>query len=199
MMTGLPKLRRMLAACGLLFLAGCTISNNDFVKGGPPEAGVAIRNGNVYVYTFLDLRDGFFGPTMLAAVNQQIVSKLGAAGVNAKVLAFKASETGRYFPVTQASADIPVDKVVAANKGDETAFGARYRLIVFPLSTETQGAWFVYDVRWELIDVQTGRSVWTVKSHGSRLNMWGSDEQPQDRAATVVDSFVGQLRKYSLI
>ena len=201
MTTKLPmrNLNRALAMAGLLLLGGCGLSSNNFVKSGPPEAGTTIRNDKVYVYSFLDLREGMFGATMLAAVNQQITDKLAAAGVKAKVLSFKATDTGRYFPVTQASADIPVDKVIAANSHDEADFGARYRLIVFPLATETQGAWVIYDLRWELVDVRSGQDVWIVKSHGSHMVMLQADEQPESRAAEVVDDFIAQLRKYGLV
>lgn len=190
--------RMALLAC-LLALTGCTFSDNGFVKSSQPDSGVTLHGSTVYVYTFLDLREGNFGPSMLTALNQQLVAKLGSTGITAKLLPFQGTETGRYFPNTVASADIPVDKVVAANRTDETAAGARYRLIIFPLSTNTTGAWFIYDLRWELIDIPTGRIVWTVKSHGSHLAMWSHDEAPEGRAAVIVDGFLAEMKKFGLI
>lgn len=183
----------------LLLLAGCTISRNEIVQSGTPEASVDLRSGAVYVYSFLDLREGLFGPTMLAVVNRQIVDKLSIAGVRATVLPFKQSAIGRYYPVTRASAEIPINQVIAANARDEAALSARYRLIIFPQSTETQGAWFVYDIRWDLIDIKANRTVWTAKTHGSRLIMWTADEEPEGRAATIADSLLNAMKSAKIL
>lgn len=183
----------------VLFLAGCTISHNDIVQSSTPQGPIDLKSGPVYIYSFLDLREGMFGPSMLAATNRQLVDKLAAVGVKAKVLPFKQSEQGRYFPVTRASAEIPVEKVIAANAAEEAALGARYRLIIFPQATENQGTWFVYDVRWELVDIKTGRNVWVVKTHGGRLIMWHADEEPEGRAATLVDSLIKEMKTAKVI
>lgn len=191
--------RRFIAAAALLLLAGCTYSSNEVVRSSTPPAEVRLNTGALYVYSFLDLRDALFGPTMLTALNRQLTEKLSAAGVKAKVLTFKDSEIGRYFPGTAASSNIPVEKVIAANAADEAAIGARYRLIIFPQSTQAQGAWFAYEVSWELVDIATNKPVWTVKTQGRRLVMWTTDEQPEGRAATVLDAFFAEIKKAKLL
>jgi hypothetical protein len=182
-----------------LLLAGCTISHNSVIQSSTPQAALDLKTGTVAVYSFLDLHERQFGPTMLAAVNRQLVEKLGAAGVRAKVLSFRQSDIGRHFPAAPASTEIPVDRVIAANAGDEAATGARYRLIIFPQATQAQGFWFNYDITWELIEIKTDRTVWTVQTHGERLALWTWDEEPEGRAAKIVDSLISQMRSAGIL
>lgn len=193
------RICRIVLMAGLMALAGCAVASNSVVKSSRPDAGVSVREGSLYVYTFLDLREAYFGADMLTALNRQLVEKLAAGGVKTKVLTFMSTDAGRYFPNTGASADVPVEKVIAGNRAEETVADARYRLVVFPLTTRMIGAWFIYDLRWELIDGKTDHVVWTVKTHGRHLALWSRNEMPDDRAALIVDDFIAEMKKSGLL
>lgn len=189
--------RRTLLAAALLALAAC--ASNTIVSTTPIEAGTSLKGSKVFIYSFLDLRETEFGPNMLGEVDKQLAAELGKSKVSTQVLRFKNSEPGRYFVLSNAGMTVPVKQVIDANAAAEAEAGTQYRLIIFPSNMRLQGAWKFYDIRWEVSEVKTGKRVWSTVSQGKHLTMWKADEDPAERAKTMVDAVVAEMRKGGVI
>ena len=191
------KSRRALLVGLVSLLSAC--ATNQFSSTAPVVDGVALKNSRLFVYSFLDLRDAEFGPGMLAEFDAQLIRELAKAMVTAKVLRFKNSEVGQYYATTNGGMSIPIGQTIGGNVREEQSLGADYRLIIFPSKMTLSGAWKFYDVRWDLIDIKTGKRIWTTTSQGKHLNMWRNDEDPQARAKTIVDGIVAEFQKSKLL
>lgn len=178
-------------------LVGC--ATNQFTTITPAEPGLSIRNSKVFGYSFLDIRDAEFGPTMLSQIDSQLTQMLEKSNVSFKVLRFKNSEAARYYAATGGSMTVPVGQTILSNLKEEQTFGADYRLVIFPSKMSLVGAWKHYDVRWDLIDVKTGKRVWASTSYGKHLTMWRNDEEPEMRAKMIVDGAIAEMKKGGLI
>lgn len=165
----------------------------------PTANGLSIRGSKVYAYSFLDLRDAELGADMLSQIDAQLTQSLASANVAMKVLRFKDSEPGRSFATTSGGMSVPVRQTIDSNLSEEKAQGTDYRLVVFPSKITLSGAWKFYDIRWDLIDVRTGRAVWSSASQGKHLTMWKNDEDPEARAKVIVDGVVAEFKKSGLI
>lgn len=190
--------RRTLLLASLASLVSAC-ATNQFSPAVPVTDGMTLSNSNLYVYSFLDIRDAEFGPTMLAEIDTQLVRELAKATVTAKVLRFKKSKVGEYYGTTNGGLSVPVAQTIQSNAEEERALGADYRLIIFPSQMTRSGSWKLYDIRWELIDIKTSKRVWVTTSHGKHLNLWKNDEDPQARAKTIVDGVMAEFQKSNLI
>ncbi len=194
-MTSVTRRTALLAISALA--SAC--ASNQFAGTKATSSGIDIRNTRLQVYSFLDLRDAEFGPNMLAEFDKQFAAALAASSVTVSTLRFKNSQPGRYFATTSGGVSVPVRDTIESNASEERAFGASYRLIIFPSKMTLSGAWKFYDVRWDLVDTRTGRIVWTTTSQGKHINAWKNDEDPAARAKTIVDGIVGELKSSKLI
>ena len=185
-----------IASCLILFSACSTIKFNK------PETklnNINIRNSAVYIYSFLDIREDEFGPSMLAELNKQLVQVLSNSGVPSKILRFKDSEYSKTFSLVDKSMSIPVQETILGNANQEQEFGAKYRMIVFPTEMSTSNMSNIYVIRWDLVDLNTGEIMWSITSRGTHMKMWKNDEAPEARAKTIVDGFVNEMMKSNML
>ena len=189
--------RRALLIGAAIALAGC--ATNQFSGTRSVSPGVTLSGARLQIYSFLDLRDVEFGPNMLAEVDRQLATALGAASVSVQNLRFKSSDPGRYFSSTNAGMRVPVRETIDSNRASELSFAATHRLIIFPSKMTLSGAWKFYDVTWELYETNSGKLVWSTTSHGKHLNAWKNDEDPQVRAKTIVDGVMNEFRTSKLL
>jgi hypothetical protein len=195
-MTNLAR-RVLLIACSLS-LAACAA--NQFSKTQSLVNGVSLKGSRVFVYSFLDIRDNEFGLNMLTEVDKQLTQALQKSDVTARVLRFRDSETGKYFPLlTNGGVSIPIRQTFASNATAEQELGADYRLVIFPKKMTLSGAWKFYEISWELISTKSGERVWMTTSQGKHINAWKNDEDPVERAKTIVDGIVVEMRKSQLM
>ena len=178
-------------------LVGC--ATNEFKTIASPTNGPSIRGSKIYAYSFLDLRDAELGPTMLSQIDLQLIQSLANASVSVKVLRFKDSDIGRSYATTNSGMSVPVRQTIESNSQEEKAYGAAYRLVIFPSKMTLSGAWKFYDIRWDLIDVKSGNRVWSSSSQGKHLTMWKNDEEPEARAKVIVDGVIAEFKKSGLI
>jgi hypothetical protein len=207
---------RITAACGavasLCLWSPTWGQSTDATAAAASTARPLLKGYFVYVYSFMDVRESEFGPRILNQLDKQLLTELDADGVPAKILRFKQSAVGRDYveeapsshPApfeyhTQSSALVPVARTIAANAPDETAVGAGFRLIEFPLSFSTQGAWRYYAVRWDLIDVASGNQVWSKVYNGSQPASLGSGEDAQSRASAMLKAMIADFKKAGLL
>jgi hypothetical protein len=179
-----------------LALAGCSF--NEFTNRAPAEPAQSIRNSKLYAYNFLDIRDTELDPALLAEIEKQLVKKLAANGVALKVLRFKDSEVGRSFS-NGGSMTVPIQPTILGNLSEEKAFAADHRLIIFPSSIRLEGPTRFYTIRWEIVEVKSGKIIWTGTSEGRRVTLWGMDEKPVVRAEIIVDSLINEMKNKKLL
>lgn len=200
-MTG--KLCAILAA---LLLAGCSVTRNDFLPAETMAApsGVSLRGKTVYIYCFLDIRAKNIGRAALAKFDVQLTDALHAAGVLTQSLHFSGDGSGADYSSDYLSVPVPVAETIARNAAQEKAAGAAYRLILFPAASSRGGnagsGFRAYAIRWDLVDVASGKRIWATASIGSHADLFFSSEtKPEDRTGAIVDGFMAELKKTNLL
>jgi hypothetical protein len=181
----------------LACLTGC--ATNKFLEPKIGVEGISIKGSRVYVYSFLDIRAKDIGQSLVNEVDAQLVSGLAESGVTSKALQFKHSEVGQSYSLTGGGMTVPIGPTIKANLAEERAFDAKYRLVIFPSVMRLQGAWKFYDVRWDLFDTQTNTLVWSGNSHGKHLSLYSNNENPKERAKTIVDSALAAFANSKLL
>ena len=165
-----------------------------------PVAPPSLRDSFVYIYNFLDVREAEYGDKVLAQFDRQLIEALGKSHAGARVLRFRDSPVMRQSGQTYTGVtNVPVAETIIANLADERAMGARYRLIVFPSSYSLAGAWRFYEVRWMLMDIRTGRRVWSYLYKGKHMVMWRTNENSEARGRKLVNAAWSELQKAGLL
>ena len=182
----------------LLFLIS-SCATNEFDAAKSYRNGLTLKNSKLYIYSFMDLRDGELGKKMLEAMNRQLVDNFKVAGVTATVLNFKDSSVGQYFSLANKNVQVPVRDVIVQNSANEMATGADYRMVIFPSNMRLTGAVKAYDIKWDIFDARSGRIVWSTTSHGKHSTVWKTDEDPDERAQIIIESFLNEMRANKLI
>lgn len=200
---GLPSCKRLFIALLTLALCGCATSSFD---SKPAAYSGTTPVTAIYVYSFLDLRQGSFGKNFLSEVKRQLDAALLREEVRTKQLWFNESPLRAEFSLeatgpnpARTATRVPVAEVISATSGDERAFGASHRLIVFPASVTSSNTGSNFSVRWDLIDSQTNQVVWTTTSRSQHMRWFLGDENPEDRASTLVQGFIAEFRKANII
>jgi hypothetical protein len=176
----------------LASLAGCATTP----KFSSSTSSVGVQLDKIYVYSFLDVRQNVLGQHFLEDLKVELDQKFASHGVVTEQLWFRDSPVFSEFAAAGlTSVMVPIGRVIVGNRPTEVHFGARYRLVAFPLETTAAGSWNFYDFRWDLIDVTTGMKVWTTTSHAGKLNFAGPDEYPQKRADMIVGGLIGEMKK----
>jgi hypothetical protein len=178
-------------ASACLVLSACATAR--FESAAQPGAVVPLISGSqVYVYSFLDIRNADLGAPMVAAVHQQLVARLAEHGVEALVLTYGAA-TGKPVDLGTGTVRVPVERVVQGNSEVEAGFGADYRLIILPARMTLTGAGQNYRIDWTLVEVATGRAVWSTILRGGRTVWWNTSEDAEGRAAMFVNGAMAEM------
>lgn len=175
----------------------------------PPPPIQRLPGSFLYIYSFLDIGTEELGPRMVTQLNQHITERFGAMGIETRLLAFADSaegqifrsspETRQYGSMTSTTRSIPIGETIFRNLADETATGARYRLIVFPSNYRGEGVWQYYDIRWILLDTTVNREVWSYTSQNKKLTLWRSDEDSKGRARKTLDLVAAAMKEAGLL
>jgi hypothetical protein len=164
-----------------------------------PSAPASLRDSFVYIYNFLDVRTEQYGDKVLAEFDQQLIRALDLVHSGSKVLRYRNSPAMQSSGSKFGSTMIPVGDTVYANLADETAVGAKYRLIVFPTAYTLSGAWRFYEVRWTLMDVRTGRKVWSYLYSGKHLVLLRTNENAAKRGEKLIKAAFDDLGRAGLL
>ena len=193
---------RMLSAFGvvllMLSLDGCAIAPR-FVGTTQVAMTKPIIFSSIYVYSFLDIRSKELGPKMITEIQRQLEVGLKNHGVVSEQHWFENDPVASEIASTGGSERIPVREVITRNAAAERKYGARYRLIVFPIQTTTGGDWAFYDFRWTVEDTITQRVVWSTTSQGKHMNWIMTDENSSQRAKVVVDGVISEMVNSGLL
>lgn len=171
----------------------------------PAPQKVSLRGSSIYIYTFLDVRENEFGLEVLDQVDEQLLARFAGETVRAKVLRFRNSPIGQNFSAGgstyygSSTAFVPVERVIAANRVDEEAVGARYRLVVFPANYEITGAWQYYEIRWDLYDTQSGRLIWSFVYNAQHMKRRSTSQNSAKRAKKFIDQPIETMRRKGYI
>lgn len=182
------------ALAAAVVLSACATANFSTPKGSGP----VITGSQVYVYSFLDLRNDDLGARMVAQLNEQLRSRLSEHGVETQLVTFRETPQGRYTSVT-GSVSVPVREIVEENGQNEEDFGADYRLLIMPTQMTIYDAAQNYQIIWDLVDANTGEVVWSSTMRGNRTVWYSANEDAEGRAATIVDGVISQMVAGNLI
>lgn len=187
----------------LAVTAGCATTS---FRTPPPQYQGKSPVTAIYVYSFLDYREGKFGPKFLAEVQRRLPEAIAAHGVKTKVLSFGDSAMRAKFSITGkpvgpgGSVDrIPLEEVIAENRPDEEMLGPSHRLVVVPSYTIYSNYGSNFDVRWDMFDAKTNERVWTATSQSHHMKWLLPDENPGERAESFVEGVIAEMEKASVL
>ena len=154
----------------------------------------------VYVYSFLDVRQNEYTPKVLDQFDDDLTTRLNAAGISSKILRYTESAKGKDEFVaakTQVGDDsraVPVAETIGGNLADERTTKARFRLIVFPANFTLSGAWRFYEIRFILMDTATNKRLLEYTYSGQHLVMMRDSENAQARSRKILDAAFAELK-----
>ena len=189
-------MRKLLMLAVVAALGACATAR--FETAAKPGTLPAITGTQVYVYSFLDIRNSDLGAAMVAAVNQRLVARLGERGVEARVLTYSEA-TGKPVAGWAGTVSVPIAQILAEHRDEETSFGAEYRLLIMPASMNLYGANQSYQIRWSLAEVASDREMWMTTLRGDRTVWWSQSEDAEARAATFVDGVIAEMTGSGLL
>jgi hypothetical protein len=188
-------------ACALFAgLSGCATNFRTI----QPLAGKAPPT-SLYVYSFLDAREGAMGPQFLAEVRDQLGKALESRGVRHKQLWFNDSPLRTEYALEakatgpRSSTRVPVGEIITATRAEEAAFGASHRLVIFPVEVVQSNAFTGFHVRWDLIDAHTNERSWSATSYSQHQKWFLGDENPRDRATSFVQDALAEMEKAGVL
>lgn len=190
--------RRQMLVCGAAAMALSACASLNYSSTENPTH-VTLVGSQVYVYSFLDIRNSEFGTRMVRAANEQIVEGLGARGVQSEFITYHQTEAGMATTSEGGSMVIPIDQIVASRRAYEQQIGADFRLLVIPSQMLVNSAAHDFEVRWVLVDTSDNRTVWQSTLRGSRT-VWvgGNDSDPENRARRFVEGLFVQMQQRGL-
>ncbi|NHZ34027.1 hypothetical protein [Massilia rubra] len=194
----MKMLHRLFCVVFALALSAC--ASTEVPKAELAVPGFVLSGSSVYIYSFLDVRDSTFGQKLLAEFDAQFAAALKGAAVTSTVLRFRDSEHGGYFAPASGNVANQVMQTVTMNLANERKSGALQRLTIEPANVIiTQGVRHNYDIKWSLSDASTGSLIWSTTTTGTHLNWGAIDENPRERAKSIVDEIIRQMQVSKLI
>jgi hypothetical protein len=190
----------------VLALTGCATAPKFQTQVAPQTSGV----NNLYIYSFLDVREKQIGANFLQEVQRDLQDELTQRGIRSKQLWFNNSPQRAQYSLTESdqrivwrgresTIRIPIPEVIAGNVGDERNFGARYRLVISPSGVSNTGIGFEYLVTWVMMDTRTGQVVWNASSKMKTVNLIKADEDPTGRAHLFVNGLMQEMTTDKLL
>lgn len=196
-------MKKVLLLLAIALLSACATTS---FRSNAPEFAGENRVSSVYVYSFLDLREGALGRKFLAEVKRQLNDSLSKENISSKQLWFNDSPFATQFSLEETgpnpsntSTRVPVEEVIKATQDEERLFGASHRLIVFPASVMQSNTGASFSIRWSLVDLKTNQTVWATTSVSNHAKWFLGDENPEARATTFVEELMSELRKSKAI
>ncbi len=188
-----------LMSAALAFASGC-VHQPKFSTTTRTADTDALKLDKLYVYSFLDFREGSLGKDFANSFEKQLKQRLDAAGVKSEFLWYKNSPVEATYSLKTtgtgpggSSTQLPIGEVIRANAEAERAFDASHRLIIFPKSVFTNAGTKKFEISWTVLD-RSGRTVWATKSMMDEFNYYGLGVNGNDRATAIVDAFVKEVR-----
>lgn len=199
----LHAVRALLQLAAVSVLAACATKPSIDVSNASASD---FKLQQVYIYSFLDVRESNLGRNYLAQFERILDDELQKRQVRSKQLWFKKSGTALHTAmidkatftslyVRQSTTEVPVKRTIAENMADEASFGANYRLILFPKNISNN----TYEVHLDIEDTATGRLLWYATMKGGNFNWVIQDEVPEQRARLAVQSLIEALDKSHLL
>lgn len=205
-MNAVRRIRRSLALFAFIWLVGCSTTPKF---SDSKLAGAPVRVDNLYIYSFLDVRQKNYGAEFLRLVRLELDAALTSANIKHVQLWSQDSElsgaaltTNRTIDVFRGASEstyVPVKELVSSNLAQEQQFGAEYRLLIFPSQTNTTGTGYEYTIRWVLMDAKDQRTVWSTTSRLETFVLISANENAEGRAKGFVNGLIAEWRRLGLV
>lgn len=158
-----------------------------------------LQGSSVYVYSFLDVRQNEYTSKVLDQFDADLTARLSGLTIGSNILRFRNSKMNRadeFYAGSQnlESRAVPVMETVYSNLREERGTHARFRLIVFPSSYTVSGAWRFYEIRFILMDAETGARLWSYDYSGKHMVMMKNSENAEGRSKKILDKLFVELK-----
>lgn len=177
----------------------------------PPRVSEPLRltGSRLYVYDFLDWHKGNFTDKVIDEFEGQLATWLGAKAE--AVTISRSADLPLIKKLREESADdwttsmsgsqlrqtVPVIEAIQSNKAAEEAVSANYRLVIFPSSFSSQGAWRYYVLRWVVYRVSDNRS-WQYLYDGSHMVLMKEGERAKSRSRKFIEAADTAMKQANL-
>lgn len=158
-----------------------------------------LQGSSVYVYSFLDVRQNEYTAKVLDQFDADLTARLSGLKIGSNILRFRNSKMNRADEFYAGSHNlesraVPVMETVYSNLREERGTHARFRLIVFPSSYTVSGAWRFYEIRFILMDAETGARLWSYDYSGKHMVMMKNSENAEGRSKKILDKLFVALK-----
>ncbi len=197
---------KILRLCGvaLFYLTACATANK-FERTQVAD-GLHIESGaDIYIYSFLDMREQEFGSDMLRNVHDQLSNALKSRGFDVQMFYYRDyldsedSFVSRISSIGHNSEIVPIKAIIEKNKTKEMEFGTDYRLIAFPNDFKIHGANQFFSIGWALTDNTSLKPLWSTEQGGGRTVWLKQDEMSDKRAADFISALISEMETSGLI
>lgn len=164
----------------------------------PIERGpLKLTGSTLYVYNFLDIRADTYSDKVITEferqLNEWLATRVKATGLirsaetpyMKREKLRKADDWSSSVTGNSVSQRVPVMESIYSNRRAEAEIGADYRLVVFPASFETAGAWRYYSIRWVVMRIGDGKS-WQHVYSGQHMVMLKESERAESRSKKFI-------------
>jgi hypothetical protein len=182
----------------LAVLAGCTLPSRVSSEVVPGESVPRLQS--VYVYSFLAVREPELGRRFIDDSERLLQQALERANVLVQQKwPGRMSQAPVKAAFTTDTRHVPVTETITANREQEQAFGAAYRLVIVPQAYQRDGYVLSLEIRCDLVDAKTNRAVWIL--HGRTAYMINSkaDDAADERAQQFVNALIGEMKKAGML
>ncbi|MCK4118389.1 energy transducer TonB [Ralstonia nicotianae] len=194
---GLRSTKMLAIFVASCMLAACAIKPSVQVSNASQSD---LQLEKLYIYSFLDVRQNNLGSNYLTMFEMLLAEELTKRNVNSKQLWFNRSQTALHTAMIDSvtlgspygrnsTTQVPVKRTIAENRANETSFGARYRMTLFPKNISNNA----YAIYIDIEDAMTGKLVWYATMNGHNFNWVIADEVPEQRARLSVQSIIEAL------
>lgn len=170
---------------------------------------LSLSGSRLYVYDFLDWHKGNFTDKVIDEFEGQLATWLG--GEAQTVTISRSADLPLIRKLREEAADdwttsmsgsqlrqtVPVIEAIESNKAAEDAVSADYRLVIFPSSFSSQGAWRHYALRWVVYRVSDNRS-WQYLYNGSHMVLMKEGERAESRSRKFIEAADTAMKQANL-
>lgn len=186
-------------------LTGCLATTASRVMSPAPLYYGDRPVSRVYVYHFIDMRSEHIAEAFKIGVTQHLSQAFSQSAIPHDQLWFGDTLQGEILRSDMKSrthynaTSVPVGATIRDNAERDMALAPTHRLIAFPHETMRHGDGVVLNVKWDLIDAQSGNLEWSVYTQTPTLHGSMPAAEAETLAKGYATAVIDELRLRKVI